>query len=263
MKNSNTTTNGPPGRPLQGTHDPSRSAESIPFRQNGLPPRQGLYDPWFEHEACGVGFVVHVKGKKSHQIIQQTLQVLRNLDHRGACGCEANTGDGAGILMQVPHAFLQKQCEKLGFKLPKPGQYGAGLVFMPQDPPERQQCERVFERIVKEEGLKLIGWRTVPANNASLGATAKASEPFVRQVFIAGGRSLKDDMAFERKLYVIRKRSANSIPQLALLQARYWYVASLSYKTLVYKGMLLTEQVTRFYPDLNDPLMESALALVH
>src|SRR3989449_10319516 len=233
------------------------------MKTNGLPPRQGLYDPWFEHDACGVGFVVNVKGKKSHQIIQQALQVLRNLDHRGACGCEANTGDGAGILMQMPHAFLQKQCEQLGFKLPKPGQYGAGLVFLPRDPPERQQCERAFEKIVKEEGLKIIGWRTVPTDNSSLGATAKASEPFIRQVFIARGRSLKDDMAFERKLYVIRKRSANIIPHLALLQARYWYVASLSYKTLVYKGMLLTEQVTRFYPDLNDPLMESALALVH
>src|SRR2546425_10961725 len=134
---------------------------------------------------------------------------------------------------------------------------------MPQDPPERQQCERVFERIVKEEGLKLIGWRTVPTDNASLGATAKASEPFVRQVFIARGRSLKDDMAFERKLYVIRKRSANSIPQLPLMQARYWYVASLSYKTLVYKGMLLTEQISQYFPDLTDPAMESALAMVH
>ncbi|PYK60887.1 MAG: glutamate synthase large subunit [Verrucomicrobia bacterium] len=232
-------------------------------KTNGLPGKQGLYDPFFEHEACGVGFVVNVKGKKSHQIIQQALQVLRNLDHRGACGCEANTGDGAGLLMQIPHAFLQKQCDKLGFKLPKPGQYGAGLIFLPQDPPERQQCERAFEKIVKEEGLKIIGWRTVPTDNSSLGATAKASEPFIRQVFIARGRSLKDDMVFERKLYVIRKRSANIIPHLALLQARYWYVASLSYKTLVYKGMLLTEQVTRFYPDLNDPLMESALALVH
>src|SRR3989441_1406583 len=230
---------------------------------SGSPPKQGLYDPQFEHEACGVGFVVNVKGKKSHEIIEQALQVLRNLDHRGACGCEANTGDGAGILIQMPHAFFQKQCEKAGFKLPKPGQYGAGLVFMPQDPPERQQCERVFERIVKEEGLKLIGWRTVPTNNASLGATAKASEPFVRQVFIARGRSLKDDMAFEGKLYVIRKRSANSIPQLPLMQARYWYVASLSYKTLVYKGMLLTEQLSQYYADLKDPLLDSALALVH
>src|SRR5256885_14295884 len=232
-------------------------------KATGLPPKQGLYDPRFEHEACGVGFVVNVKGKRSHQIIEQALQVLRNLDHRGACGCEANTGDGAGILMQMPHAFLQKQCETLGFKLPKPGQYGAGLIFLPQDPPDRQQCERAFQRIVKEEGLKIIGWRTVPTDNSSLGATAKASEPFIRQVFIARGRSLKEDMAFERKLYVIRKRSANIIPQLTLLQARYWYVASLSYKTLVYKGMLLTEQISQYFPDLNDPLMESALALVH
>src|SRR5947207_8026300 len=232
-------------------------------KTNGLPGKQGLYDPFFEHEACGVGFVVNVKGKKSHQIIQQALQVLRNLDHRGACGCEANTGDGAGILVQVPHPFLQKQCERIGFKLPKPGQYGVGLVFMPQDPPERQQCERALEKIVKEEGLKIIGWRTVPTDNTSLGATAKASEPFVRQVFIARGRSIKDDMAFERKLYVIRKRSANSIPQLPLMQARYWYVASLSYKTLVYKGMLLTEQLSQYYADLTDPLLESALALVH
>src|ERR1051326_5758228 len=232
-------------------------------KTNGPPAKQGLYDPWFEHESCGVGFVVNVKGRKSHQIIQQALQVLRNLDHRGACGCEANTGDGAGILMQLPHAFLQKQCEKPGFKLPKAGQYGAGLIFLPQDPPERQQCERAFEKIVKEEGLKIIGWRTVPTDHSSLGATAKASEPFVRQVFIARGRSFKDDMAFERKLYVIRKRSANRIPQLPLMQARYWYVASLSFKTIVYKGMLLTEQISQYYPDLKDPLMESALALVH
>src|SRR2546421_1605980 len=250
----------PTQNPL-GDEDVEMKDSSV--KTNGLPAKQGLYDPWFEHEACGVGFVVDVKGRKSHQIIQQALQVLRNLDHRGACGCEANTGDGAGILLQMPHAFFQKQCEKAGFKLPKAGQYGVGLVFLPQDPPERQQCERTFEKIVKEEGLKILGWRTVPTNNTSLGATAKASEPFIRQVFIARGRSFKDDMAFERKLYVIRKRSANLIPQLPLLQARYWYVASLSYKTLVYKGMLLTEQVTPYFTDLEDPALESALALVH
>src|SRR5262249_14614851 len=175
--------------------------------------------------------------------------------------CEANTGDGAGILLQMPHAFFQQECAKLGVKLPKFGQYGAGLVFLPQDPPERQQCERAFEKIVKEEGLKILGWRTVPTNNSSLGATAKASEPFVRQVFIARGRGLKDDMAFERKLYVIRKRSANAIPQLPLMQARYWYVASLSYKTIIYKGMLLTEQLSQYYADLTDPTLDSALAL--
>ena len=229
----------------------------------GLPPKQGLYDPAFEHDACGVGFVVHMKGKQSHEIIQQALQVLLNLDHRGACGCEVNTGDGAGLLMQMPHAFFQKECAKLGIKLPKPGQFGVGMIFLPQDPPERQQCERAFEKIVKEEGQRILGWRTVPTNNASLGATARASEPFVRQVFIGRNRILKDDMAFERKLYVIRKRSTTIIPELDLVQAGYWYLASLSHKTIVYKGMLLTSQLSEYYPDLKDPAMESALALVH
>ena len=233
------------------------------LNSTGLPPKQGLYDPSFEHDACGVGFVVHAKGKKSHQIIQQALQILQNLDHRGACGCEVNTGDGAGILIQMPHAFLQKECAALGLKLPKPGQYGTGLIFLPQDPAQRQQCERTFEKIVKQEGLKVLGWRTVPTNNASLGATACASEPFVRQVFISRSRTLKDDMAFERKLYVIRKLSTSIIPKLELLQARYWYVASLSCKTFIYKGMLLTDQVSEYFSDLKDPAMESALALVH
>jgi glutamate synthase domain-containing protein 1 len=230
---------------------------------NGLPPKQGLYDPQFEHDACGVGFVVHMKGRKSHEIIQQALEILRNLDHRGACGCEVNTGDGAGILMQMPHTFLQAECAKLGIKLPKPGQYGAGMIFMPQDPPERQKCERAFEKIVKEEGLKVLGWRTVPVDSSPLGATAQASEPFIRQVFIGRGRNCKDDLAFERKLYVIRKRSASVITAMDLLQARYWYVSSLSSQTMVYKGMLLTEQLGQYFADLRNPAMESALALVH
>jgi glutamate synthase (ferredoxin) len=230
---------------------------------DGLPPRQGLYDPSFEHDACGVGFVVHVKGRASHEIVQQALQVLRNLDHRGACGCEVNTGDGAGLLMQVPHPFLDRECRKLGLKLPAPGQYGVGMIFLPQDRPERQQCERAFEKIVKQEGLQVLGWRTVPTDNSSLGETAQASEPSVRQVFISRSAALADDMAFERKLYVIRKRSANLIPGLELQQSRYWYVCSLSYKTIVYKGMLLTEQLDKYFPDLRDPLVESALALVH
>src|SRR6266478_1958975 len=132
---------------------------------SGPPPKQGLYDPWFEHEACGVGFVVNVKGKKSHQIIQQALQVLRNLDHRGACGCEANTGDGAGILMQVPHSFLQQACKDAGIPLPALGGYGVGSVFLPPKASERRACEKKFEQIVVEEGQKVLGWRTVPTNN--------------------------------------------------------------------------------------------------
>jgi glutamate synthase (ferredoxin) len=231
---------------------------------SGLPPKQGLYDPQFEHDACGVGFVVNFKGQKSHQIVQQALQVLINLNHRGACGCEANTGDGAGILMQKPHAFLESAARKAGVALPSAPEYGVGMIFLPPDAAERAECEKVFEQIISEEGQVVLGWRTVPTNNSSLGNTAKAGEPFVRQVFIGRNGSLADDMAFERKLYVIRKRAENAIRYSGKVPGgKRFYVPSLSYKTLVYKGMLLTEQVSEFYPDLTDPAMESALALVH
>src|SRR5437879_4125469 len=233
------------------------------MRRNGLPPKQGLYDPQFEHEACGVGFVVNVKGRKSHEIIRQALTVLLNLDHRGACGCEANTGDGAGILMQMPHAFLKKVGAASGINLPAEGQYGAGVVFLPPEARERKECEQIFGKIVAEEGQHVIGWRDLPTNNSTLGATAKASEPFMRQVFIQRNSKLADDMAFERKLYVIRKRATNEIRRAGFPGSEYWYVSSLSHKTLVYKGMLNTVQVEEYFLDLADPAMESALALVH
>ncbi|MBU6402039.1 MAG: glutamate synthase subunit alpha, partial [Verrucomicrobia bacterium] len=230
----------------------------------GPPPKQGLYDPRFEHEACGVGFVVNLKGRKSHTLIQQALQALRNLDHRGACGCEANTGDGAGILIQTPHAFLQEAARFAGFTLPSPAEYGVGMVFLPPDPAQRDECERHFAEIVAEEGQRVLGWRTVPTRNASLGATARASEPCVRQVFIARGNRLADDSAFERKLYVIRKRAENAIRYSGKVKGGdYFYLASLSYKTVVYKGMLLTAQLSEYYPDLLNPALESALGLVH
>src|SRR6201999_2352399 len=152
--------------------DKSRKVKNL-----GLPPKQGLYDPQFEHEACGVGFVVNVKGKKSHEIIQQALTILLNLDHRGACGCEVNTGDGAGILMQMPHTFLKKVTAQAGINLPDEGQYGAGIVFLPPDARERRECEQVFSKIVSEEGQHIIGWRDLPTNNSPLGETARASEP--------------------------------------------------------------------------------------
>src|SRR5580692_8442174 len=145
------------------------------MKTNGLPPKQGLYDPQFEHDACGVGFVVNVKGKKSHEIIRQALTILLNLDHRGACGCEVNTGDGAGILIQMPHAFLQKVCAASGINLPAERHYGAGMVFLPRDAGERKECEQIFGKIVAEEGQHVVGWRDVPTNNAPLGDTAKAS----------------------------------------------------------------------------------------
>jgi glutamate synthase (ferredoxin) len=228
------------------------------------PGKQGLYDPQFEHDACGVGFVANVKGRKSHTIIQQALQVLLNLDHRGACGCEANTGDGAGILLQMPHEFLKIVAKEAGVALPGFGEYGVGMIFLPPDAADRHECERAFAQIVTEEGQHLLGWRTIPTNNSSLGETAKASEPFMRQVFIGRDPKLADEMAFERKLYVIRKRATNFIRFSGKVSGgQYFYFSSLSYKTIIYKGMLMPAQVDQYYPDLKHPAMETALALVH
>ena len=229
----------------------------------GFPPKQGLYDPRFEHDACGVGFVVNIKGDKSRQIVEQALTVLENLDHRGACGCEENTGDGAGILLQVPHAFFQHACDGLGFHLPEPGRYGVGMLFLPPDRDQRIRCERTLEEIIASEGQRLLGWRKVPTDNLYLGETAKSCEPFVRQIFIGRGEGIKDDMAFERKLYVIRRRAENAIRYAGVAGGDYFYFSSLSYKTLIYKGMLTPRQLVTFYPDLSDPLVESAIAVVH
>jgi glutamate synthase (ferredoxin) len=228
------------------------------------PGPQGLYDPQFEHDACGVGFVANIKGAKSHTIVEQALQVLLNLDHRGACGSEVNTGDGAGILIQMPHEFFKAACQAAGIALPNFGEYGAGMVYLPQDATERRECEKAFERIVVEEGQRVLGWRDVPTNNSSLGETARASEPFMRQIFIGRGPKLADEMALERKLYVIRKRATSTIRFSGAVQGgQIFFVASLSYKTLIYKGMLMPAQVDAYYPDLKDPAMKTALALVH
>jgi glutamate synthase domain-containing protein 2/glutamate synthase domain-containing protein 1/glutamate synthase domain-containing protein 3 len=227
------------------------------------PGKQGLYDPWYEHDACGVGFVVDVKGRKSHRILEQAIEVLRNLDHRGACGCEANTGDGAGVLLQMPHGFFKEVARKARLPLPEPGEYGTGLVFLPRSPTKRRRLEEHFEHIVQSEGQTVLGWRTVPTDNRSLGETARASEPFIRQIFIGRGSNCADEMAFERKLYVIRKRAYSEIRASTVDGAEYWYLASLSHKTIVYKGMLLTEQLAKYFIDLTHPAMETALALVH
>ncbi len=225
--------------------------------------KQGLYDPRFEHDSCGVGFVVNIKGKKSHTIVKQALTVLNNLRHRGACGCEANTGDGAGILLQVPHNFLKEVTSKDGVKLPGPKEYGVGMVYLSPKADERQNAEKIFEQIIKEEGQYLLGWRNVPTDNSSLGETAKSGEPFVRQIFIGRSSNLQDDLAFERKLYIIRRRAENAIRFGNVKGGKYFYILSLSYKTIIYKGMLMSEQVEPFFPDLMNPATESALALVH
>src|SRR5208337_1321447 len=233
-------------------------------RRVGPPVKQGLYDPRFEHEACGVGFVVNIKGRKSHGIIRQALQALLNLDHRGACGCEANTGDGAGILIQVPRDFLAAQAAKLGFQLPAAGQYGVGQLFLPKVPVEREAIKKEFGKIVCDEGQTVLGWRDVPVDNSSLGKTAVAAEPFMAQVFVGRNPAIKDHEAFERKLFVIRKIAEQRIRYGKSFAGGNWfYVSSLSARTLIYKGMLMSEQVEKYYPDLRDPAVTTAMALVH
>jgi glutamate synthase (ferredoxin) len=225
------------------------------------PSNKGLYDPQQEHDACGVGFVVHQKGKKSHSIVEQALTILVNLEHRGACGCEANTGDGAGILTQIPDRFLRKVTASLGFSLPVVGNYAVGMTYTSQEPEKRAAARQIFADIVAAEGCRVLGWRDVPTDNSSIGDTAKASEPFVQQVFIERGANIADDLAFERKLIVMRKLSHNAIRSAGVDE--YWYFSSLSCRTIVYKGMLMTEQVGKYFPDLQDPDFESALGLVH
>ncbi|MEY3465792.1 MAG: hypothetical protein RL603_1391, partial [Pseudomonadota bacterium] len=227
------------------------------------PGKQGLYDPANERDACGFGFVVDIKGRKSNKVLRDAIQVLKNLDHRGACGCETNTGDGAGVLMQMPHAFLKQAAREAHIELPEAGEYACGLIFMPRNPTQRRKLEEVFARVVQAEGQIYLGGRTVPTDNSMLGETAKGSEPFMRQVFIQRGPDTATPEDFERKLYVIRKRAYNDIRVSTKGGAEYWYVASLSHKTLVYKGMLLTMQLDEYFPDLRNPLIETAIALVH
>jgi glutamate synthase (NADPH/NADH) large chain len=232
---------------------------------HAFPPKQGLYDPQYEHDACGVGFVVDLKGRKSHDLVRKGLQILLNLEHRGACGSESNTGDGAGILLQIPHAFLQLECAQLGIDLPVPGAYGVGMIFLPTDARDRQACEALFETLVSEEGQTVLGWRTVPVDNGALGPTARASQPVIRQVFVRWQPTPQGEelLAFERKLYVIRRRVENAVRATDMAQRGMFYVPSLSARTIIYKGMLNAGQLTTFYPDLSEPSVETALAMVH
>jgi len=228
-----------------------------------LPPRQGLYDSANEHDACGVGFVANVKGRKSHQIVRQGLQILENLTHRGAVGADPLAGDGAGILMQIPDTFLRAECASLGMTLPAAGDYGVGAIFLPQHAATRTHCETLLETTLTDEGQQLIGWRDVPTDNSGVGACVKAVEPVVRQLFIKRGDNCATDDDFERKLFVIRKRVENDLRASGLEGSECFYVPSMSARTLSYKGMLLANQVDQYYADLNDTRVTSALALVH
>lgn len=232
--------------------------------RNAPPEAQGLYDPANEHDACGVGFIVNIRGEKSHKLLTDAVQILINLQHRGACGCEDNTGDGAGVLLQVPHKFLANKCAELGIQLPgQPGEYGVGMVFLPSDAAERKFCEEAFQRVVAEEGQKFLGWRDVPRDNSMLGATGLKVEPCIRQVFIGRGPDTADAESLEWKLYVIRKRMERLIADSDLRQKKSFYVPSLSNRTIIYKGLLLATQIDKYYLDLNDPDMETAIAMVH
>jgi len=228
----------------------------------GLPHAQGLYDPAHEHDACGIGFVASVSGQKSHDIIRKGVQVLLNLAHRGACGCDPETGDGAGVLIQIPHRFFARECEKLGFQLPKAGTYGVGMIFLPVEKHPRLQCEGILERIVREEGLALIGWRDTPVYASAIGRVARASQPYIQQIFV-GAPSGMDEDALERKLYVVRKRAENEVRESGVEDAEMFYIPSLSCRTIVYKGLLLAPQIANFYRELSDPDVVSALCLVH
>ncbi len=223
--------------------------------------REGLYDPFFEHDACGVGFVANITGERTHKIIEQGLTVLENLTHRGACGCDPETGDGAGMLIQIPDAFLRKTVAPLGFELPEEGHYGVGLVFLPRNDAQRRFCEEHFEKVATEEGLHFLGWRDVEVDESFLGRLARESAPCLRHVFIGSDGTLDRD-ALERKLLIVRKQVERRTGAEASV-SEYCYVASLSCRTLIYKGLLLPEQMPGYFKDLRDPDLSSCLALVH
>ena len=225
------------------------------------PARWGLYEPATEHDACGVGFVANIKGERSRAIVDQGLEVLRRLSHRAACGCDPETGDGAGILVQLPQQFFQREAERLGFELPRRKGYGVGQVFLPSEPQARRACEEIFEQVVAAEGQRLLGWRDVPVDESQLGPQSAAVKPVIRQIFIARRRLVPS--AFECKLYVIRKLVESAIRERGVDPEGRFHVATLSSETIVYKGLLLPERLPRFYPDLADEELVSAIAVVH
>ncbi len=231
----------------------------------GLPRKQGLYDPQFEHDACGIGCVVNISGKKEHAIVRQALTILVNLTHRGGAGSESDTGDGAGILLQIPDKYFRTVCPSSDIILPENDSYGVGMVFLPRDKEKRIKCEKVIEKFILQENQKVLGWRTPPVNDSTLGKTAKENCPYIRQVFIgkSDSNSGLDDLAFERQLYSIRKCCEKTLVGLTESSEEYFYFASLSSRTIVYKGMLTSKQVDEFYIDLTSTDFESAMALVH
>ncbi len=230
--------------------------------QYGLPAAQGLYDPAHEHDACGVGLVANIRGQRSHDVVRKGIEVLINLTHRGATGCDPETGDGAGILLQIPHEFFRRECSKLGFTLPEPGKYGVGMVFLPVDKPERLACEGMLERIAREEGMTVLGWRDTPVDATAIGRIARRSQPYIQQIFLGSPADWSEDR-FERKLYVVRKRAESQVLASDLAHKGVFYIPSLSARTIIYKGLLLAPQIAKFYGELSDPEVVTALCVVH
>ncbi len=228
-----------------------------PYSQN-----QSLYDPRFERDSCGIGFIAHIKGEKSHSIIEKGIEILVNLQHRGASGSDPITGDGAGILIQIPHAFFERECARLGIALPPPGEYGVGMVFLPVERHQRLMCEGILERIVREEGLEILGWRDTPLAADAIGRIARVSQPYIQQIFIRRAPGMDSD-ALERALYIVRKRSEAEVNRSEVRDKEFFAIPSLSARTIVYKGLLLATQIANFYKELSDPSTASALCLVH
>ncbi len=229
----------------------------------GLPAAHGLYDPRNEHDACGVGLIANINNIKSHKIIEDGLLILKNLEHRGAVGADPKAGDGAGILIQIPHVFFSEEATRLGFDLPGPQHYGVAQLFMPREPVYRQDIERIWWETSREEGLKVLGWRDVPVDQAVLGYSVKGTEPVHRQLFLGRGPTIRDEAHFERKLFVCRKVVSNRVLEVLGAKAKTYYPVSVSARTIVYKGLVLGKDLGAYYRDLENPRLESALALAH
>ncbi len=245
---------------------PSRTAvktDPRTIRDPGLPPPQGLYDPSNEQDSCGVGFIADMKNRKTHEIVEQGLAILHNLDHRGAVGADPKMGDGCGILVQIPHKFFAAECAKVGIWLPEEGQYGVGHLFMPRNPEGFKLVEELVSKAIADEGLQVLGWREVPVDSSDLGESVKATEPLHRQIFIGKGKGMDDQETFERRLFLARKVISNAVYDMKDERTAGYYPVSLSSRTIVYKGMVLVTQLRDYYLDLQDPRFESAIALVH
>jgi glutamate synthase domain-containing protein 2/glutamate synthase domain-containing protein 1/glutamate synthase domain-containing protein 3 len=224
--------------------------------------QQGLYESHHEHDACGMGFVVNLDGHRSHDIVRKGIEILINLTHRGACGCDPETGDGAGILIQIPHEFFSRECKELGFTIPEPGRYGVGMMFLPVEPQQQLICEGIVEQVAMEEGLSILGWRDIPVNGDAIGRQALDTRPYIKQLFLGCPEGLDQD-AFERKLFVVRRIAESKVAASDISKKSFFYVPSLSSRTIVYKGLLLAPQILNFFKELSDPETRSSICMVH